>query len=219
MIEVQIQRWIAENGSFVAGMQLLQLADDGAYRQLSRYLGASIITPAIKNELKTALEKSISAVSISQKQVDEPEEIKKLRKEARGYHKQYADLKARLRLMYDKADIYTDEDRMQIAEEILEQVLPPTDAIYERIRTWESTGELPIQSMQQVVAETVAKYKQTLSLIPRISRLQKWLKDGERPTRKGVEIITPTIRIEIENELAEKQQQLQLLHQELGLDA
>jgi hypothetical protein len=220
MITAHIQAWIAENGAFATGLQLLQQVDEVAFFRLKKYLQAGIITPAMKQELRQALEKTLkSAASTQQNTATEPAEIARLRQQARGYLKQQAELKARLRLMYDDDKLYTDEDRFAIAEELVEQVTPALDAIYSRIREWQATGTLPVQSMQEVVTETVAKYKQILSLTPRISRLQKWLKDGERPTSKGIEKITPAIKLEIETELQEKLQQLQSLQQELGLDA
>ena len=144
--------------------------------------------------------------------------VKALRKEGIQYHKQYADLKARLRALVDAPTLYTNEDRYNIAREIMEDVIPATDAVYDRIRAYEDTGILPESGTQQVIRDTVAKYEKLMSLRPRISRIRGWLEKGERQMKAGLVKLSEKDLAELRAELDEKLTQVQLIETELGID-
>jgi hypothetical protein len=230
MIGAAISRWLNANGSFLEGMGYCQQVNPAAYTRLMRWNTAPLIPPEIKDQLRDALRAhaasapdpvraTLSGRAPSSPNISEaPPEIQALHRQARTLHKQYAELKARLGVLTAQPELYTNADRYAIAREIMEDVLPATDDIYEKIRAYENTGALPPSGSNALKREVVAQYEQLLSLRPRISRVRKWLADGAWPRKSGVQQLTETDRAELEKELAEKLALVQELEIELGID-
>jgi hypothetical protein len=232
MIGAAISRWLNANGSFLEGMGYCQQVNPAAHTRLMRWNTAPLIPPEIKEQLRDALRAHAASAPdpalstgdprgrplLSTAIPAAPPEIQALHRQARTLHKQYAELKARLGILTAQPDLYTNADRYAIAREIMEDVLPATDDIYEKIRAYENTGALPASGSNALKREVVAQYEQLLSLRPRISRVRKWLADGAWPRKSGVQQLTETDRAELEKELAEKLALVQELEIELGID-
>ena len=237
MIGASISRWMNANGSFLEGLGYCQQVNPAAYQLLERWKTAPIIPPEIKDKLRSALLAHAASapqpaipVKVSEynpseggndavaPSLPEPPEIKELRRQARQLHKQYAELKARLGIMSEEPDKYTAADRYQLCREIMEDVLPATDDIYEQIRAYEDTGTLPTLGGNALRKQIVEMYDQVLSLRPRISRIRKWLAEGAWP-RKGVTVpLSADDRQTLEQELEDKLATLEQLTTELGID-
>lgn len=236
MIGAQISRWLNANGSFLEGMAYCQQVNPAAYQRLLAWTKAPIITPEAKEQLRDALRAHAASApdpalsfpisydphsrggSSSAAPLPEPPEVQALRKQGIQYHKQYAVLKERLRALFDDPTHYSNEDRYNISREIMEDVIPATDAVYDRIRQYEHTGTMPESGTQQVVRDTVEKYEKLLSLRPRISRIRGWMEKGERPMKAGLVKLTEKDLAELRAELDEKLAQVQLIETELGID-
>ena len=85
-----------------------------------------------------------------------------------------------------------DKDRYEYARGIMEEIIPSLDSIYDKIRKWEETKELP----SVIVNKPDDRYKKINSIAPRISKLKKILKD---------ETLTPQKRQKYEKELVDKE--------------
>lgn len=234
MIGAAISRWLNANGSFLEGMGYCQQVNPAAHSRLMRWKDAPLIPPEIKEQLRESLRAhaasapdpvraTLSGRPPSSPSIpDAPPEIQALHRQARTLHKQYAELKARLGVLTAQPDLYSNADRYAIAREIMEDVLPATDDIYEKIRAYENTGALPTSGSNALKKEVVAQYQQLLSLRPRISLIRKWLDEGKRPRKVGrttsVQPITADEREELEKELAEKLGLVEQLEIELGID-
>lgn len=135
----------------------------------------------------------------------EPEVIQQLRAKARSLHKRHAHLKAQLPLGETPADRY------QIAFEIMENIIPSLDEIYDQIRDWQATGTLPeappSDEVQLAIQDTIKKMNRRGTLASRISllkrKLQKKLKDGQQQ--------------KYQKELLDKQVELQQIEEALSL--
>lgn len=222
-----IHKWLTENGSFLEGVRLYKLTinpiyaikferlldrkyvDEDAKAHLSRLLKSYLSThPPINNRpLKTP------SIPIEEDEVEteeEPASVKALRLKAIPLHKRYSHLKAQLYQMSIDTQLYFDKDRYNIAFEIMEEILPETDSIYDQIRRWDQAGELPPEPENILVQQTVEKMQKIYSLRPRISRLKSWVE------KKG---ITAAEKRKYEKELLDKEIELSVLEVELGLKA
>ena len=237
MISAEISRWFNADGSFLEGMAYCQEVNPAAHRRLYPFLKAPIITPDVKEQLREALRAhaasaaetatSFSIVSYdphslggntSVAPLPEPAEVKALRKEGAMYHKQYAVLKERLRALLDNPAMYTNEDRYNVAREIMEDVIPATDAVYDRIRSFEKSGVLPASSSSEIVRDTVEKMNRLNSLNARISRIRGWLKKGQQQLTSGWVEMSIQSRAELEKELVAKEVTVKELKIQLGID-
>ncbi|PHN06951.1 hypothetical protein [Flavilitoribacter nigricans] len=225
-MEVLIQKWLDENGPFAAGVTLyLSTGQETYVRRLSKAAKKKWVEPDDMALLRRLLEQHInyqpkanpSYVPLSDLEeatpdppqpVNEPEAIRALRAQAIPLHKRYSHLKAQLHTMVIDRDKYTAKERYDIAREIMQDVLPPTDELYDQIRAWEQDGTLPPDPEDNVVQQTVEKMQRVYSLRPRISRLKKWKDDPELDADK---------RREYTKELLDKELELAQLERELGL--
>lgn len=224
-----IQQWLDEDGPLAYGITLYQSTGETAYagrfakaakrrweepedRALLRRLLEDYIDyhPEEKPAYEPIpdYEPTTKETASPIRQEEEPEAVRALRQKAIPLHKRYSHLKAQLHTMITDRDKYKDQDRYQIAREIIEDVLPPTDEIYDQIRDWENDGTLPPDPQDDLVQQTVNKMQRVYSLRPRISRLKKWIKDGKTKANK---------RKEYEKELLDKELELAELEKELGL--
>ncbi|HQU52017.1 MAG TPA: hypothetical protein PK643_03345 [Saprospiraceae bacterium] len=217
----EIRDWF-ENGSlFFHGMDIYRrIGGDIPLSYFSGYSGSSYIPDDVRNRLKQCLinflkennsdtHKVIPAIfqkSISKGSKivhdQEPDSIHKLRKKAVRLHKQHAMLHNNLR---ESSSI---DDRYEICRLIMENVIPELDDIYDRIRIWEKTGDVPVVSDNEVIRQTVKKMERRLSLIPRISRLNKFIVDPA---------LDDKLKKKYEKELLEKQIELKNINNELGI--
>lgn len=227
MLADLVHTWLEEDGSYAQGLALYR--QTGGAKPLAyfeRQMSARYVNPAVKAELRAQLEtfsllnppassiKPGKAVQQMQEEQEaeraaqaEPEAILRLREKAIPFHKQYSHLKAEL---YAEAIRKRPSKRklLVIAREIMNETLPKLDAIYDQIREWQRTGEVPDMPRPIIVEETVQKMLQVNSLRSRISHLRRRLK-GQMEAMG---------RLQYENEIKEKEAALAELCAELGLN-
>lgn len=211
-----IHEWIHHEGSFIDGIRLLHLTGRPVAHfeaQLERPYVDPNQKQALAQQLRQYLQlnppSKIIPAQPDEMLVEEPAAIQDLRRQAIPFHKRYSHLKAQLYQMSIETDKYSDADRYEIAKEIMEEVLPKTDAIYDQIRSWEETGDLPPEQNDELVRQTVEKMQRIQSLRPRISRLNKMLAGK----------LSNTKRKQYEKELIDKEIELKELENELGLNS
>lgn len=207
-----IHEWIHSEGSFIEGIRLLHLTGRPV-AHFEAQLERPYVDPSQKQALAQQLRQylqlnppsKIIPVQPDEMPVEEPAAIQDLRRQAIPFHKRYSHLKAQLYQMSVETNKYSDPDRYEIAREIMEGVLPKTDAIYDQIRAWEETGELPPERNDELVRQTVEKMQRIQSLRPRISRLKKLLAGKlsvEKRRRYEVELLAKEVEVRyLEEEL------------------
>lgn len=219
-----IDQWLQADGSFLEGVRLYKLTDQPIYaprfeRLLTRPYVDSDAKAHLRKLLKVYLKQyptvkpttpTLATIPVDPPAPPEPAPIQALRQQAIPLLKRYSHLKAQLHQMAADQEKYSDADRYAIAQEIMLEVLPDTDAIYDQIRNWEEDGQLPVESNNPIVTQTVEKMQKVYSLRPRISRLKGWLK------KKG---LTASKRRQYEQELLDKEIELKELEIELGLNS
>jgi len=215
-----VHSWLEEDGSYVQGLALYR--QTGGTKQVAyfeQFLKAAYVDPDVKAALRKELEmyaslnqpsSYISAPKMPHRPAanidSEPEPILKLREKAVPIHKRYSHLKAEL---YAEATRKRPSKRklLMLAREIMRDVLPLLDGIYDQIREWQRTGEIPDMPRPLIVEETVKKMKQVNSLATRLSQVRRKLK-GE---------LDEITRAQYEKEVVEKGTTLAELRAELGL--
>jgi len=209
-----IQLWFKESGSFIEGVNLYRQTDYNAIalRQLENCLSLNYIPSGMMDLLKTELRGKMKASYVAQKeskptntrteQPEEPPEVLQLRQEARKLHKRQAKVHAEMCVTKEE------EIRLEQAREIMKDIIPKLDSIYDRIRSFQETGELPKSSAPDLVQEVLQKHKKYLSQKSRISRLKGYLKKKD---------LTPSDRQTYQKELIEKEASSLAIAEELGL--
>lgn len=226
-LQHQVREWFRLDGCYLDGVALYRRCG-GAYpvRTFEGYERAAYVPDRIEALLKTALGDWLGKqpVGIGEKQGtrdepvrkqplaptpnvadDEPDEILLLRSRARKLHKRQALIHAQL------GQVETDGERYELALELMEDVVPALDALYDQIRAWKETGELPVSAKPDgdLVQATVKKMQRLGSLASRISRLKALLKGHT---------LQPIERQDYEKELLEKKVEEKELRKELGIE-
>ena len=214
----QIQSWFKEKGNYKEGVQLLQ--QTGTKTQtFQRYMKAKSVPPTIKAKLRTKLEAYLKKNPVKKKAYKpkaapapppdptEPPAIQQLREKAILLHKQQAAVHTEMRISALKGG--TNEIiAYHLAKKLMEDIVPHLTKIYNNIRHWKATGELPaVVDTDDIVQETVKKMLRRESLKSRLSRLK-----GKLKTAKGEQ------RQKYEKEFAEKEVELAEINQKYGLD-
>lgn len=226
-----IQQWLDADGAFPAGLALYRSLGDPEklpyLKKLSKAALKKWMDPADKVLLRRLLKERIHSQPPQKRYIstpdtttrrtdaipatreeEEPAIIQELREKAIPLHKRYSHLKAQLYTHVEDRLKFSDVDRYEIAKEIMEDVLPPTDEIYDQIRAWEKDGTIPEEPQDDVVHQTVEKMQRVYNLRPRISRLKKFITDED---------ISADKREDYRKELLNKELELAELEQELGL--
>lgn len=201
MLKTRIRRWISEGGSFRQGVGLLEMA--GAIRLATRHrcvLKASSYVDAgrkkaLRWDLVTVLkglpDDSPAATpplpgtapcapppAAPQPPADTPV-ITALRSRGVNLLKTRSDLKGRLLAMsIDAPDLYSDEERYELASEIMIDNVGALDETYGAIRRFEREGIEPAGDAEQKYRQGVEDMREINSLRPRISRLRSAKKKG-----------------------------------------
>lgn len=132
----------------------------------------------------------------------EPQSIILLRKKAKNQHKLHA-------LTFFKLQhAETPEERYEHAHALMTEIIPTIDSLYERIRHYEDTGEIPPKDQtDDIVQATVKKMLKVQHTQQRISKVKRLLKGK----------LSPEKRQRYEQELLEKEVLYAELRQELNL--
>lgn len=176
-----IREWLNDGKWFVGGLALLrQLGGDTA--DLERYSSGGFVPPNYAQLLETrlrALEHAVTENQQAHQALDherggnyltdmprEPAYIQSLRERAKYLHKRESAIHAEMRLSNDK------KHRYACAGEIMRDIRPVLDDIYEQIRTWESTGTLQTTEGN---TDTGNDLRRLLNLRSRISKIKSLL--------------------------------------------
>jgi hypothetical protein len=145
----------------------------------------------------------IRSVKTTPAQVENtPVPISRLKERARKLHKRQSMLHAQLSVLE------TEMERYEVAKEIMEDVIPSLDKIYEGLRKYEETGELPpIQPEDNVIREIVSKHNKMLTLRTRLSTLKRLIKNSDGAKRQ-----------KYEKEMLSKELEIEELKKELRID-
>lgn len=217
----KIEDWLLGGCLYFEGVALYRWVQHGSYpvQYFEGYEGAKFIPEEIEKRLKyalvSALEKlpirrtettqptavSLQPLAISPSPLAEPETILQLREQAKSLHKTHALIHARM------VDAIADEDRFAFASQIMEDIVPSLDAIYDKIRAWQDTGELPPATIANRDRYIIEKMLRRNSLKSRISRLTAML------TKK----MPDQEKMKLEKELLEKEVELKEIEVELEL--
>lgn len=216
-----ISEWLDNGGSFAQGMQLLRAHAANVPAALERAALAAFVDPAAKQLLRERLQalrpaqKAPQANKPANKPVKQqyrpdigdqatPIEVLQLRDRGKNLLKQQSRLHALL------CAAQTDQERYEIAREMMEDVIPQIDFIYNSVRDWEKTGVAPLSDRENIVRSTVEKMQRLESLRTRVARVKMWL--------EGKKILSPTDRQRYEQEVAVKELEMAEIRQELGIE-
>lgn len=127
--------------------------------------------------------------------ISEPSQIKDLRTKAIPLHKLHS------LTFFKMQHATTNEERYEHALSIQTELIPQIDHIYNQIRQWQESGDLPSDNTSNdIVQETIKKMNRIAYLNQRISRLKNKTEQVYK------------------NEVLEKQIELQEIKQDLRLD-
>lgn len=212
MIKRQIQDWLDKGGSFAKGCQLFDIAG-GRSAQLDRLRQKRFVGTADKEFLRkqlqalaTHLPDSPDADQVAKIPLQEPTSILMLRDEGRKLKKRESFIHAHL-----VAEAFAEADQknlFQLAKEMMEDIHPRLDDVYDTIRDYERDGTLPPDEKQKVIAEAVEKMSKRTNMRTRIYRLQKRLKDPD---------LSDEDRAAYEEEIKEKEASIEEIEEYLGL--
>lgn len=209
MLSNLIKSWVERNGPFIEGLNLLEQIKHPRLTEFKIIGSKSLIRPsdklALKNILSTYLDDHPVDTEVTQIPIfvkkQEPEAIQSLRERAIQNRKRYSMLHARLGAITD------DQERYEIAKTIMEEVIPLEDDLFDKIRQWKETGEIPTIDEFDIVRDTVQKMQKRSSLQSRISRVKSLIKK----TKDLAEVQ------QYKKELTEKTEELETINIELGL--
>jgi len=218
----QIQAWIDADGPYTQGVALYrQCGGVQPPRYYERHLTRLYIPPEIKSRLRRELQKYLNIVppttAIHQPEPDreeketppkEPAAILALRQRAIPLHKRYSHLKAELYTL-SIAEQPSSPAMYEIAREIMSETIPALDGIYDQIREWQRTGEVPDMPRPLLVEQTVQKMKQVQSMRSRISNLRRRIKSDKFTAQEAAEW---------KKEIEEKELLIAELNAELGIE-
>lgn len=103
----------------------------------------------------------------------ESEEIMLLKIRAKNLHKEYSLLHAQL------SSVHTDTERLRLAREIMERIIPELDGHYNQMREYQQTGELTIDPGLALKTEVIAKYQHRQNLLTRLSKLKPLIQNAK----------------------------------------
>lgn len=118
-------------------------------------------------------------------------------------------MKQRSRLHAMLCTAGSDEERYDVAYEMCVKVQPDIDQVYQAVRAWEESGDIPSAIEQDDIVEaTVKKMLRRDSIKVRLSQLRSKLK------KPG---LSPDLQQQYEQEMSDKINELARLEGELGL--
>lgn len=103
----------------------------------------------------------------------ESEEIMLLKIRAKNLHKEYSLLHAQL------TTAPTDKERLIIAREIMERIIPELDGHYNQMQVYQQTGELTLDPGLAPKTEVIAKYQHRQNLLTRLSKLKPLIQNAK----------------------------------------
>ena len=112
--------------------------------------------------------------------------------------------------MCQQEDKFTDQDRYEICLEIMTEIIPELDRIYDDIRKYEQDNIIPpMKSFSVVAREVIEMMNKRKSIKERISKVRGILKRNTELSRAEIQ--------KYEQEIEDKTSAVELLEQKLGL--
>ena len=205
---MSIRDWYDEGCNFYKGVMLLR-SNGITTGSFDAYLNESYVPQAKRQLLENALLSmpkepvvtvpALPSVFVATNTVQEPAIITSMREKAKRLHKKHAAKHAQLHSEPDEAK------RLEIIVEIMEDIIPSLDTIYDAIREYQATGVLPAdetpaseKNYETGLKEGVLKFQQLMNLKSRISKLDGkngWIaleKDNDRKKRLQAELTDKT---------------------------
>lgn len=189
----EIKTWIDNQGAFSDAVKLYHRA--GLRRSASRWnmvISRNTVTQADKDAISVELSAYLAANSYTDSPVSaspryprdaEPPEVQQLREKARELRKKYSLLHAQL------ASAQSNEERYEIAREIMEEVIPQEDRVWDSIRRFEQSGIIPEpQTAGDLVQQVVKKVQRIFNLRTRASKYKKQLTSLEGKAYQEVNV-------------------------------
>lgn len=203
-IFMTIKEWIDNNGSYRDGIALMH--ELGIINEsLSDMLYRPFIPKSAKEELQKLLTPYVGQQPMTPPPNSakvEPPYISSLRKKAVLLLKKRDQARSQLKVAE------TDEQRYELAKNLMDELIPSIDETYGYIKQYEKEGVVPNVQEEDIIQQTVKKMLKLQSLKPRISRLKKMLSG----------VLTEKERQTYEKELLDKELLVQQIRAELQLD-
>lgn len=216
--------WIARGCPFPEGVQMIITSGKThkQIRQFIKYSQASFIPKYWREKLRFAIRDliqddpghthspqpspQVGSPAGKTRRGKEPVQVVDLRGKARMLLKQYSACHTEMRISTDKARRY------EMADKIIRVLMPDIDQIYDQIRKWQATGEIPAQTMatseqDRIRAEAVAWMKERAAVKTQLSRTRAKLKKAP----------TAIEAAKVEKQLGELKDLLQKIEQKLGI--
>jgi hypothetical protein len=212
MIKRQIKDWLNTGGSFQKGYKLFQLSG-GQSVDLAKILDKKFISSKDKALLRDLLDQllqtlpdEVAPLALAEVAMSEPTSIVLLREEGKKLKKRESFVHAHL-----VAEAFGNADQgklYEFAKEMMEDIHPQLDDVYDTIRSFEKDGTLPADEKQKIIEDTILKMNKKKNMQTRLYRLQKWLKDPA---------ISEEQKTAYQREIEEKEQSIKDIKELLGL--
>ena len=218
-LEREIRNWVNSEGSFASGVDLYRRVGGGPHlADFRSYCSRQYLPPGAKDQLRQILEKiaprEAEALDItkpgppaSQAAQQEPESVSALREQGKAVKKRESYLHAQMVFLSRqpetperKKELYT------IAKELIDEITPELDRIYDAIKDFERTGKQPMSNEAQLIKETVQKIRKRDSITTMVYRLRSRLSKG---------VMTKEEEEKTKAQLAEKEAEWAQLDEEL----
>lgn len=215
----QIYTWLEADGPYTQGVALFR--QTGGYKPVDyyeRYYHLPYLPAGIKDQLKRDLQKYINVnpptraidqpiLTTKPEEPKEPEAIIALRQKAIPLHKRYSHLKGELYTLDQQGA--SPKEIYEVCHEIMSETIPALDNIYDQIREWQRTGEVPEMPRPVLVEQTVQKMKRINSLRSGIANIKSKLRKGN---------LSEAEAMAYEQDMVKKEAEIAELEAELGLN-
>ncbi|MEO0626894.1 MAG: hypothetical protein AAFY91_07875 [Bacteroidota bacterium] len=213
-ISAEIRQWIDSEGSYLAGVDLLRRSLGKLPPQVAEYAKRPMITGDIYDDLVNHLRSQLPDGYEQPRRTrsadsNEPDVVKALHERGRILKKREAAVHGKMKALGLRPDahLYTSELHT-LSKEMMDDIQPKLDEIYDQIRKWENQGILPVPGEARIVQETVDKFRRRESLKQGRSHLKRRLKNQS---------LTDAERKAIKLDMNQKLEEQQQLEKELGL--
>lgn len=216
---MDIKKWIETDGTFIVGLRLYQ--DHGGRKDIGYLLQVAkmnVLPSGAKQLLKNNLlelvqqEQQLNPIAPQTPrapQPSEPQAIQSLRIRGRNLLKRRDHLRAKLIVMTEEDDRYSDDDRYLVILDLMEDITPQLDEVYGHIRRWQESGDLPAENdTNSIKREAIAQYKRLLTVRPQLTRYRKILTEN----------IDDKYRQTVEKKLLDLELEHEQLQKDLGLE-
>jgi hypothetical protein len=179
-LDLEIRTWIDNRGSFASGTDMYRRAGGGALLSVFQAeCRKAFIGPGMYERLKEALLPLASAAPEDRVYLpppttpSEPDSVADLRAQGKSWKKRESFIHAQLVTTSQLPPSPEREKKLlELATELMEEITPELDRIYDSIREFERTGKAPLSNEAQIVKDTVLKFKKRDSVGTLVYRIR-----------------------------------------------